>query len=257
MSDGKDSPAFPASPLVSIVVPTYHEADNIEALCTRIAQSMNSAELAYELVFVDDNSNDGSVEIVARLAEAGQPVRMIVRCDQRGLATAVLDGFRAARGEILVCMDADLSHPPEAIPRLVETIRNGEADFVLGSRYTPGGTTDEEWGLARWVNSKVATCLARPFTRAKDPMSGFFALPRSLFEQAGPLDPIGYKIALELLVKCPCRKVAEVPIHFAKRFKGSSKLNVGEQLRYLKHLTRLARYRLGRGSATRPTAKSA
>lgn len=119
------------------------------------------------------------------------------------------------------------------------------ADFVIGSRYVEGGATDEQWGFLRWLNSRAATLLARPFTSAQDPMSGFFALRRETFEQAAPLSPIGYKIGLELLVKCPCRRVHEIPIHFSQRHFGESKLSVKEQLRYLQHVRRLFVFKYG------------
>ncbi len=119
------------------------------------------------------------------------------------------------------------------------------ADFVIGSRYVEGGSTDELWGVWRHINSRAATLLARPFARVKDPMSGFFALRRDTFAQAAPLNPVGYKIGLELIVKCPVRDVREAPIHFAKRRHGKSKLNLREQLRYLQHLRRLAIYKYG------------
>ena len=146
-------------------------------------------------------------------------------------------------GNWCVVMDADLSHPPEAIPGMIARLDDG-ADFVIGSRYVSGGTTDSNWGLLRWLNSKVATWLARPLTRAKDPMAGFFALRRTTFERATALNPIGYKIGLELLVKCRCVRVDEVPIHFADRQHGESKLSFREQLRYLQHLGRLYSHRI-------------
>src|SRR5690349_15415001 len=107
-------------------------------------------------------------------------------------------------------MDADLSHPPEALPGMLTKLREG-ADFVLGSRYVRGGTTSDDWGVLRWLNSRVATWLARPLTSVRDPMSGFFALRRSTFEAGREFNPIGYKIGLELIVKCGCERVVEVP----------------------------------------------
>lgn len=144
-------------------------------------------------------------------------------------------------------MDADLSHPPEKVPELIAGLQSGQADFVIGSRYVPGASMDAEWGLFRWLNSKVATLLALPLVRVKDPMSGFFALRRDVFLAAGDLSPIGYKIGLELLVKTGCTEPAEIPIHFANRTIGESKLSVVEQLKYLAHLGRLLDYK-------RPTA---
>jgi dolichol-phosphate mannosyltransferase len=119
------------------------------------------------------------------------------------------------------------------------------ADFVIGSRYTPGGTTSHDWGLLRWVNSRVATALARPLTHACDPMSGMFALRRSTFEGGRDFNPVGYKIGLELIVKCRCERVVEIPIHFEDRRFGVSKLTLKQQLLYLKHLRRLYIFKYG------------
>jgi dolichol-phosphate mannosyltransferase len=228
-------------PSVSIIVPTYKEAANIPELVDRIDRVRALHHLTVELLLMDDNSRDGTEEVVASLGKDW--VRLIVRTEDRGLSPAVVDGLRAARHEVLVVMDADLSHPPEKIPELVSRLLGG-ADFVIGSRYTAGGSTDDEWGLFRWLNSRVATWLARPFTSVKDPMAGFFALHRRTFQRGErALNPIGYKIGLELLVKCGCRQVREVPIHFTDRKLGSSKMSFREQLRYLQHLRRLFIYR--------------
>jgi glycosyltransferase involved in cell wall biosynthesis len=137
-------------------------------------------------------------------------------------------------------MDADLQHPPEKLPELLAPLEKNEADFVIGSRYVAGGTTQGEWGLFRQINSQVATLLARPFAgRTLDPMSGFFALKRASFENAENLTPLGYKIGLELMCKCRAQKIKEIPITFATREKGQSKLSMKEQFRYLEHLSRL------------------
>ena len=107
-------------------------------------------------------------------------------------------------------MDADLSHPPEVLPAMLAKL-DGGADFVLGSRYVSGGTTSHDWGFLRWLNSRVATLLARPLTSVRDPMSGFFALRRSTFELGKDFNPVGYKIGLELIVKCGCERVRRGP----------------------------------------------
>ena len=206
---------------------------------------MSEAHLKVEVIIVDDHSKDGIEEVVERFATESYPVRLIVRVGERGLSSAVMRGFNESKGEILVCMDADLSHPPEAIPQLLKCFSDPAVDFAIGSRYVPGASTDEDWGLFRWLNSKVATMLARPFTSAKDPMSGFLAIPRPIFERAARLNPIGYKIGLELIVKCNCKKIREVPIHFADRKFGESKLRLREQINYLKHLKRLADFKYG------------
>jgi dolichol-phosphate mannosyltransferase len=183
--------------------------------------------------------------VCANLA-AEYPVRLVVRKNQRGLSSAVIHGMHCAAGTILVVMDADLSHPPERIPDLVSALQSAGADFVIGSRYVPGGSTDEDWGWLRWLNSKVATLLAWPLTAAHDPMAGFFAIRSSTIKSAGKLDPIGYKIGLELLVKAGCRKIAEIPISFRDRLHGHSKLTLTEQINYLRHLLRLYKFKLGR-----------
>lgn len=233
---------------VSVVVPTYKEAANLEQLVARLASALVDRIARFEILIVDDDSRDGSDAIIERLRGEGHPVRLIVRKGERSLSSAVLHGFAEAKGQILVCMDADLSHPPEAIPEMIERLVHGQADFVIGSRYARGGTTDAGWGVLRWLNSKIATALARPFTTVSDPMSGFFALSRDAFARGGDLSPVGYKIGLELLVKCRCERVAEVPIHFADRRLGESKLNVREQLNYLRHIKRLFDYKYGAAS---------
>lgn len=233
--------ANPAPPQVSIVVPTFREAESLPELIARISRLREHEPSVAELIIVDDDSRDGTEELMARRQEPW--LKLIVRKRDRGLSQSVLEGLRAARGDILVVMDADLSHPPEAIPSMLAAIAAG-ADFVVGSRYVEGGSTADSWGALRWINSQVATLLARPLTTISDPMSGFFALPRSVFERAEKPSPLGYKIGLELIVRCRCRNVQEVPIHFANRAHGESKLTVREQLLYLRHLTRLYRFKL-------------
>lgn len=241
-----------ARPEVSVVVPTYKEAENLALLVPRVDAALRTARLRGEILIVDDNSPDDTVATCARLA-LRYPVRLLTRTKERGLSSAVVHGLKAAAGEILVVMDADLSHPPEKIPEIVAALETPGTDFVIGSRYVAGGKTDDDWGIFRWLNSKVATLLARPFTRAKDPLAGFFALKAHTFLLADPLDPIGYKIGLELMVKCRCRQVREVPIEFADRVHGTSKLNWREQWNYLRHLGRLAAYSAGLGVPVRST----
>lgn len=221
---------------ISIVIPTYKEVENIPLILERIDQLRRMHGLTIEVIFADDNSQDGSVEAVE--APGFDWARILVRTEDRGLSQAVIEGFRNARHPILVCMDCDLSHPVDVIPQMVLALATGQ-QFVLGSRYVPGGSTDDDWGIFRYLNSRVATWLARPLTRVKDPMSGFFALRRADFERAEELNPVGYKVALEIIVKCGFENVAEVPIHFSDRALGESKLTLREQLKYIKHLRRL------------------
>lgn len=224
---------------LSIIIPTYCEAENLTVLIPRVNQALTAASLDAEIIVVDDDSPDETIQVCQTLAEKF-PLRLITRKDERGLSTAVIAGLEAATGEILLVMDADLSHPPEKIPELVSALNQPQTDFVIGSRYVEGGSTDQSWGWFRKWNSRVATWLSRPFTSARDPLAGFFAIKRQTYRKARQiLNPVGYKIGLELIVKCRCRNVVEIPIDFADRVSGTSKLSFKEQLRYLKHLKRL------------------
>ncbi len=239
--DRNTSSSSPRAVDISVIVPTYAEAENMEALIDRVEGVRNQHSLDLELLILDDPSGDGIESVIARLDRPW--VQLHSRSGPRGLSEAVVEGLSLASGERLLVMDADLSHPPESIPALLEPLRDPEVDFVLGSRYVPGAATDEDWGLLRRLNSWGATLLARPFTSARDPMAGFFAIRRRTYEAADRLDPIGYKIGLELMVKSNCRHVVEVPIRFSQRFKGESKLRLSEHIRYLRHLSRLFRHK--------------
>lgn len=250
------SPPHPALQ-VSIVVPALREAANIPTLTRRLAAAMAPTGLSWELLIVDDDSRDGTEHVCADLSSEF-PIRLLVRRPPKdGLGGAVLDGFRQTHADILVVMDADLQHPPEKVPDLIAALAN--ADFALGSRYTAGGGFEGHWSAFRAFNSRFATWLARPFAPGiTDPMSGFFALRRTTYQRAERLTPLGYKIALELICKCRVAKpaggqgVVEVPITFAQRSAGTSKLSAREQFRYLEHLSRLYDYTFPRAS---PVAK--
>ena len=232
---------------VSVIVPTYNERDNLAPLAEQIFAALDSSDA--ELLIVDDDSPDGTADVAQQLGQQ-HPVRCIVRQDERGLATAVIRGLREARGELCVVMDADLSHPPDAIPRLLAAMQDPHTEMAIGSRFVPGGKVDLHWPLHRRLNSWAARLLARPLTGVKDMMSGFFCVRRGELE-LDRLRPVGYKIALELIVRHRWRNIVEVPISFADRAAGKTKLNVGEQLRYLRHLGRLYGFALlNRGTKT-------
>lgn len=250
MSQICDKSSSQSTPEVTIIVPTYHEVDSLGPLLERIG-ALRVGGLDLDVLIVDDDSQDGTVELIASLDL--EWVRLLIRTEDRGLSAAVLCGLGVARGRNLVVMDADLSHPPEVIPQFVAAL-DDSADFVVGSRYVPGGTTEDGWGVLRWVNSKVATYMARPFTSVRDPMSGFIGFRRDTWSAAADLDPVGYKIGLELIVKCRCRHVVEVPIHFSTRQLGESKLSLRVQLQYLTHIVRLARWKFPRWSSFVPFA---
>ncbi len=223
---------------ISLIVPTLNEALNLPALAERVHASLRGRR--YELLVVDDNSRDNTIAVCADLSQRF-PLRLITRTEPKnGLSGAVLHGMAEARGDVLVVMDADLQHPPEKLPELVAPIERDIADFVIGSRYTSGGSIESGWTFYRALNSKLATLLARPFAgRVTDPMSGFFALKRIDYTNARHLTPLGYKIGLELLSKTRVTRVTEIPIHFGKRLAGESKLSLKEQFRFLEHLSRL------------------
>ncbi|MGA2189241.1 MAG: glycosyltransferase family 2 protein [Steroidobacteraceae bacterium] len=236
------SPAPFDSSSVTVIVPTFREVESIPHLVERLRIVREAVGLDLELLLMDDDSRDGSAELVASLALPW--VSLVIRTANRGLSQAVLDGLRRSKRDLVVVMDADLSHPPEKIPELLSALRNG-ADVAVGSRFTEGGSTAEDWGPFRWLNSRVATIFAFPLTTISDPMSGFFALRRTTVDTGRDFDPIGYKILLEIIVKCRCRYVSEVPIHFDSRHLGHSKLSIHEQIKYFRHLRRLYTYRYG------------
>jgi dolichol-phosphate mannosyltransferase len=225
-------------------VPALNEAANLPELLRRIDSAMaGNWGRRYEVLVIDDNSADGTPAVCADLARE-YPLSLHVRTSPHGgLSGAVLYGMSLARGEILAVMDADLQHPPERLPDLLAPLTGNNASaplFVLGSRYVPGGSMAEQWGLRRRFNSRVATLLARPFAgRTRDPMSGFFAMRRQTYASGRHLTPLGYKVGLELMCKCRVGAVREVPIHFDVRSHGQSKLTLKEQFRYLEHLSRL------------------
>jgi dolichol-phosphate mannosyltransferase len=234
---------------VSLIVPTINEAENLPLLLPRVAAAL--AGVSYEVIVVDDDSADNTQAVCAELALHFPLTLLMRRPPKDGLSGAVLHGMVQAKGEYLVVMDADLQHPPERLPALLEPLKKEEADFVLGSRFVAGGGTAEGWTFYRKINSGVATLLARPFAgNTTDPMSGFFALRRSTYQSAQRLTPLGYKIGLELMCKCRVHRVREIPIHFGLRTRGQSKLSLKQQFRYLEHLSRLYDFTFPRASPT-------
>ncbi|MEP6821569.1 MAG: polyprenol monophosphomannose synthase [Chthoniobacterales bacterium] len=210
----------PAS--LAVIVPTLNEAENVEPL---VRQIMAHAPSCAEIIIVDDQSTDGTQDRVRALT-AEFPVRLLERENPTlGLAGAVIAGARAAQSEILVVMDADLSHPPDEIGNLVAPLLNGDADLVIGSRYIKGGTTPG-WPLLRRIMSRAAGALAYPLTGVHDSMAGFFAIRRvHLLEVASTAT--GFKIAFELIVHGGRKlRVREIPIAFHDRERGVSKMNM-------------------------------
>ncbi len=221
-------------PAVTVIIPTLNEAGNIQPLVERLSAAFGTRE-DWEILFIDDDSSDGTGTEIRRAA-VRHPVQLIVREGERGLASAVLRGIELTSSPVVVVMDADLSHPPEVAPKLAEAVEAG-ADVAIGSRYVPGGGT-EGWSRLRRFLSRGAAMLTRGLTSARDPGAGFFALQRSLIAGTG-LKVEGFKILLEILAKLRPAKVVEVPISFAPRHAGKSKVAAGTAIAYLKQLMRL------------------
>ncbi len=216
--------------MLSIIVPTYNEASNIEELTRRIFSSLDRSGIPGEVIFVDDASPDGTGQIADRLKEKYK-VKVLHRKKRLGLASAVAAGFSLASGEILAVMDADLSHPPEVIPKMYKTIMDGEADFVIGSRLVSGGGSTD-WSWPRKAVSSVARLLARPITTVKDLTSGYFMIKRNVIEGVH-LKPIGFKICLEIIAKGNYNRIKEVPITFVGRSGEKSKLGLRQIIEYM------------------------
>jgi dolichol-phosphate mannosyltransferase len=221
---------------VSVVVPTYNEAQGIEKLISSLTSVFRDAGINGEIVIVDDNSPDGTGALVDSLA-AKYPVRCVHRAGKLGLSSAVIDGWKTSVSPILGVMDADFSHDPNVVPQLVNAIRNDECQLAIGSRYVPGGGITN-WPWRRKITSRVAIALARPLTHVKDITSGFFFFRREVIDGV-TLDPIGFKIGLEVILKGKYSRVKEFPYVFTDRTAGTSKLNSGEIVNYLKQLSKV------------------
>jgi dolichol-phosphate mannosyltransferase len=226
----------------SIVVPTYNEAGGIERLVRGLDDVFKQNALDGEIVIVDDNSPDGTGEIVDRLATEFS-VRAVHRAGKLGLSSGVIEGWCAARpeSEALGAMDADFSHDIAILPKMVRALEDGYG-LAVGSRYVRGGGITN-WPWKRIMMSKVACAIAQPLTRIKDITSGYFLVRRDAIEDVH-LDPIGFKIGLEVIAKGHYGKALEVPYVFTDRVSGESKLNEKEIFNYLKQLRKLYAGRL-------------
>ncbi|MCC6052466.1 MAG: polyprenol monophosphomannose synthase [Fervidicoccaceae archaeon] len=228
---------------LSIIIPTYNEAENISELILRIEKSLTGVD--FEIIIVDDNSPDGTADIAQKLGEEYSNIKVIKRKGKLGLASAVLEGMRLANGKFIAVMDADLQHPPELLPLMLEKAYKGY-DLIIASRYIKGGSI-EYWSISRRIISFGAIFLAHllfpKIKNIKDPISGFFMFKREIVKNIH-LNPRGFKILLEILVKGNYQSVVEVPYPFRERRKGKSKLNSKEIINYVIHLLKLKMYRL-------------
>ncbi len=230
----------------SIVIPTYNEAPNVPVLIDELVKHLNGID--FEIILVDDDSPDGTwlkaIEEIVKRKLDGIVVR---RLGIKGLATAVLDGISFAKGRYAIVMDADLQHPPHYVPKLIKALDVSKCDIAIATRYAPGGGV-EGWSLIRKTISRLATLIAKlllPEARkVSDPMSGFFAVNRDLVVNSREyLNPIGYKVLLEILSRTNPRCIIEVPYTFKPRLAGKSKLGIKQILHFILHVLTLSGWR--------------
>jgi dolichol-phosphate mannosyltransferase len=220
---------------VSLVIPTRNERENVVPLLDAVRAAM--AGFDFEVWIVDDDSPDHTWEVASTYASAHPEVFVLRRIGERGLSSAVVAGFRKASGDVLAVMDADLSHDPSLLPGLIDAVDAG-ADVAVGSRRMPGGGA-ENWKWHRRRTSDIATSLAKWWLGSplSDPMSGYFALRRSVFESvSGTLQNEGYKILLEIVCRARPKRIVELPYVFHDRRQGVSKLTPGVGAEFLKSL---------------------
>ena len=234
------------NPQVSIILPTYNESQNIVDMLELIGKNIPKG-ISTETIVVDDNSPDGTGKIVEdyifefkKIAE--NTIDIIHRKAKHGLSSAILNGIQSAKGETIIVMDSDLSHPPQILPKMIEAFKKYQCDLVVASRYITGGNI-QGWTTKRKLMSKVATIIATKGlgVKTKDPMSGFFAFKKNIIKELN-FDAIGYKLLLEMLVKTKGVSVKEIPYTFENRKFGSSKLDSSTIIDYFKSIFKLYRY---------------
>lgn len=233
----------------ALVIPTLREAANLDPLLNRIRAVLDSTGIFYEILVVDDDSRDGTDNIVNAISAIDRRVRLVVRKGQRGLAGAVMHGWQHTDADLLGVMDGDLQHPPELLPQMLAEIARGR-DLAIASRYAQGGSLGGWNPLRRWLSAAAvaATMPLQPGpSSARDPMSGFFIVRRQCVPR-NILQPQGFKLLLEILVRGNIRTIAEVPFKFGDRRSGASKARLTVAREYVVLLTKLyadRRLRLG------------
>jgi dolichol-phosphate mannosyltransferase len=215
----------PTVPAVSVITPTFNEAENLPILVARLHEALDG--VAHEIVVADDDSPDRTWEVAEALAADDPTITVMRRFHDPGLSASVLDAMTVARGETLAVIDADLQHDPSILPEMVRRVRDGEADVVVGSRSTVGGGYGD-WAASRRLVSWVATLIARVLLRVpvSDPMSGYFVVSRDAYERtAAQINPRGFKILLEFIGRNRSLRVQEIGYEFSNRVHGETKLN--------------------------------
>lgn len=231
---------------LALTIPTLREAKNLPGLLSHVRSVLDSVGIDYEILIVDDDSGDGTEQIISAIHREDPRVRLLVRKGERGLSGAVLHGWRNTDAGILGVMDADLQHPPELLPALIAAIQAGN-DLAIGSRYTAGGQLGKWNPIRKFLSSAAIWAtwpIQRPGTRAKDPMTGFFMLRRECIDGL-KFQPSGFKLLLEILVRGRIHSVKELPLNFGLRAQGASKANFKVGWDYAKLLIRLYAERFG------------
>ena len=228
-SERASAPALSAARLparLSVIVPTFNERENVPVLIERLRETLES--LAWEVVFVDDDSTDGTLDALRAAATEDPRVRFIHRLGRRGLSSAVIEGVQSTNAPLIAVMDADLQHDEKLLPRMVEKFADPTLDLVVGTRYGEGGDVGD-WNDKRQKMSRLATRVSKLVVKAdlSDPMSGFFMMRREAFiASARNLSAQGYKILLDIVASSPRPlKIAELPFKFGLREHGESKLD--------------------------------
>ena len=215
------------TPELSIIVPCYNERANVAPLAAKLAAALPT--IVWEAIFVDDDSPDGTAAEIRRLAATDPRIRCIRRIGRRGLASAVIEGALASSAPTIAVIDGDLQHDEAALPAMLARLHEGDTDVVVASRFATGGDAAGLANTQRLALSNLGIRLATLMlgTTLTDPMSGYFLLPRDLFERLAPrLTGQGFKILLDILLSSPTRlRVAEIGVHFRARTEGESKLN--------------------------------
>ena len=232
------SPIHHKAPALSIIIPTYNERGNIGAIAASIEAAMPAGD--WEIIFVDDDSSDGTSELARAIAEKDARIRCIRRVGRRGLSSAVIEGILSSSAQYVAVMDGDRQHDEGLLAGMLELLRSGHADMVIGSRYIDGGDAGGLGMKQRHTMSRIGTLAARRFlgVEIRDPMSGYFMMPRALFDRvAASLSGQGFKILLDILVSLPKPvRVIEVPMMFRARLSGDSKLDVAVLLAFARML---------------------
>ncbi|MCP3892431.1 MAG: polyprenol monophosphomannose synthase [Desulfobulbaceae bacterium] len=230
--------------MVTVLIPTLNEEANVDLILNRIFLVKESCGIDFDILFVDSASSDNTCKKVSSWESQGS-VFLLRREINLGLAGAVIAGARFVKSTYLLVMDADLSHPPEAIPHLLRPLLENSHDMVVGSRYVEGGTMPD-WPVTRKLYSKLATFPALFFCNVKDPLAGFFALKRELIADF-PVNVPGFKIGFAVLAECGTGlRILEVPIEFRDRDYGKSKMNKGVIYAYLRQLVSIAGRRISK-----------